>query len=323
MWGGDKVLCLAAAIVLASCVQLPVSGPNHRAISVGASATLSSDDRVALDYVLLDISRTVLESTVNVGPEAFFGTFGSGKGPAPVIRIGVGDVVQISVFEASTGGLFIPTEAGVRPGNFVTLPSQTVDRSGTIAVPFAGRVQAAGRLIPEIERDIQSKIENRAIEPQVLITLIEQNATEVAIFGDVVNGSNKFRIKPGGERVLDVVARAGSGSIPGYELFVTLQRGEHRATVYFPALIRDPRENIYVRPGDTLYIYREQQKFIATGAVGAGGVDSGVTGLFPFEQERLSFAEGLAKAGGLVDARANPGLPLSDGAARRRRADGR
>lgn len=212
-------------------------------------------------------------------------------------------MLQITIFESSAGGLFIPPEAGVRPGNFVTLPSQTVNRNGTISVPYAGDIQAAGRTPQEIKSAIEKALSSRAVEPQVVVTLAEQTAMSVSVVG--TSGSSRLQIRAN-DRILDVVARAGSGSIPGYEMFVTLQRGGHRATVYFPSLIRDPRENIYVRPGDTLYIYREQQKFIATGAVGAGGVDSGVTGLFPFEQEQLSLAEALAKAGGLVDARANP-----------------
>ena len=304
-WG--KILCVVGAVGLASCTQLPVSGPDHRAISLGASATVSSNERVALQYVLLDINRTVLDFAVNVGPEFFFRTFGNGKGPAPVIRIGVGDVVQISIFESSAGGLFIPAEAGVRPGNFVTLPSQTVDRSGTISVPFAGQIPAAGRSIPEIQREIETKLENRAIEPQVLITLVEQNASEVAVVGDVVNGANKFRIRMGGERVLDVISRAGGIKYPGYELFVTLQRGKKRATVYFPTLVNKPGEDIYVAPGDVIYIYREQQKFVAVGALGSSSQTSGVTGQYAFEQEKLSLNEAVAKAGGLLDSRANPG----------------
>jgi polysaccharide export outer membrane protein len=298
---------LVGAIGLASCTQLPVAGPDHRTISREATATLDSKDRVAIDYVLLDINRAVLDSAAHVGPESFFRSFGGEKGPAPAIKIGVGDVMQISVFEASTGGLFVPSEAGVRPGNFVTLPSQTVDRMGTIAVPFAGRIPAAGRSIPEIEKEIQNKIENRAIEPQVLITLVEQNATEVAVFGDVVNGANKFRIKPGGERVLDMISKAGGIKFPGYELFVTLQRGNRRATVYLPSLVNNPGENIFVAPGDTIYVYREQQKYVAVGALGSSTLTTGLTGQYAFDQEKLSLNEAVAKAGGLLDSRANPG----------------
>ncbi len=54
-------------------------------------------------------------------------------------------------------------------------------------------------------------------------------------------------------------------------------------------------------PGDIIYIYREQQKFVAVGALGASGQTSGVTGQYAFEQERLSLNEAVAKAGGLLD----------------------
>src|SRR5690606_3123197 len=77
-------------------------------------------------------------------------------------------------------------------------------------------------------------------------------------------------------------------------------------TVYFPTLVNKPRENIFVEPGDTLYVYREQQKFVALGALGTVGQTSGLTGQFAFGQERLSLNEAVAKAGGLLDFRANP-----------------
>lgn len=295
---------LSAAGLIAGCTNLPADGPSHRDISGAATASVTNErNHVVYDYVLVDVSEKVIENLIEIEPGTFFRSFGTGRGSAPTITVGVGDVLQITIFESSAGGLFIPPEAGVRPGNFVTLPSQSVNRNGTISVPYAGDVQAAGRTPQQIKTDIEKALSSRAVEPQVVVTLVEQTAMSVSVVG--TSGSSRLQIRAN-DRILDVVARAGSGSIPGYEMFVTLQRGGHRATVYFPALIRDPRENIYVRPGDTLYIYREQQKFIATGAVGAGGVDSGVTGLFPFEQERLSLAEGLAKAGGLVDARANP-----------------
>jgi polysaccharide biosynthesis/export protein len=306
-WLG-KLLFLLGAAGLPGCTALPVDGPDHRSIAFGASATLASErGSIAIDYALLDINRVVLDNVVNAGPESFFRTFGSSKGPAPVIRVGVGDVVQVTIFESSAGGLFIPAEAGTRPGNFVTFPSQTVDRSGMIVIPYGGEIRAAGRQIPEIQREIESKLANRAIEPQALVTMIEQNATEVAVVGDVVNGANKFRIRQGGERVLDILSRAGGMKFPGYELFVTLQRDNKRATVYFPTLVNTPSENVYVAPGDVLYVYREQQKYVAIGALGSSSQTSGVTGQYAFEQERLSLNEAVAKAGGLLDGRANPG----------------
>jgi polysaccharide biosynthesis/export protein len=290
---------------VAACTQLPVDGPNHRAIELGASTTLAANRHtVALDYALVDITTNVLEYAVNIGPDSFFKTFGNRPGPAPVIRVGVGDVVQVTVFESSAGGLFIPAEAGVRPGNFVTFPSQLVDRSGHITVPFAGDVQAAGRSLTAIQKDIETKLQNRAIEPQVIVSLLQQNATEVAVVGDV-NSANKFAVRFNGDRVLDIISKAGT-RFPGFELFVTLQRSNKRATIYFPNLVNNPTENIYVQPGDMLYVYREQQKFMAVGALGNSGLTgSGGTQQFPFEQEKLSLSEAIAKAGGLLDLRAD------------------
>src|SRR3989337_385203 len=294
--------------VLATACTLPIDGPRHRDITARATASLVSDRHaVVLDYALVDINKAVLEHAVDLGPGSFFATFGQRPGAPPNIRVGVGDVVQVTVFESAVGGLFIPAEAGVRPGNFVTFPPQQVSRSGTISVPYAGVVPAAGRRLADLERASEGKLSGRAIEPQVVVTLTEQNATEVAVLGDVINGANKFRIKLGGERILDMVSRAGGIKFPGYDLFVTLQRGKKRATVYFPTLVNNPAENLFVAPGDTIYVYREQQKFVAFGALATVGQTSGLTAQFAFDQERLSLNEAVAKAGGLLDTRAHPG----------------
>ena len=117
------------------------------------------------------------------------------------------------------------------------------------------------------------------------MAISEQNATEVTIVGDAVSGANKFKIRPSGDRVLDIVSKAGGLKYPGFETFVTLQRGKKRSTVYFPNLINRPDENIFVTPGDTLYLYREQQRFVAVGALGSVGQTQGLTGQFAFEQE--------------------------------------
>src|SRR5262245_7920977 len=321
---GRKTVVLLGAMIVAGCTQLPIDGPTSRDIASGAAASLiTPTGALVSDYALVDITEKILDCIDEVGPGSFFRTFGAGYAPAPVIRIGVGDIVQVAVFESAAGGLFIPAEAGVRPGNFVTFPNQLVSRSGTISIPYAGQIRAAGRTPSEIEREIESKIANRAIEPQVIVTLVDQNSTTVSIFGDTLNGANRFPIRHSGERILDIIARSGGLRSPAYESFVTLQRNKQRATVYLPVLINNPDENIFVAPGDTIYVYREQQKFVALGALtvtsststsvsvsasggGGGGSGGAISGQITFDQERLSLNEAVAKAGGLQDGRANP-----------------
>jgi len=75
----------------------------------------------------------------------------------------------VTIFEAAAGGLFIPIEAGVRPGNFITLPNQNVDSKGNIAVPYAGAIRASGRTPADVQQSIVDALKNRAIEPQAVV----------------------------------------------------------------------------------------------------------------------------------------------------------
>lgn len=296
-------------VSLAGCAQLPLDGPAHRDIDRGATVQfVSARDQIAYDYALIDVTPVVLDSL----PQKYASSFQSIEGKlvhaSPAAEIGVGDVLQVTIFESAVGGLFLPADSGPRPANAITIPSQTVLRSGEISVPYAGKIRAAGRSIPSVARDIQARLSSRAIEPQVVITLVEQNAATVSVIGDTLVNANRFKLTGSADRVLDMVARAGGTRFPGYELFVTLVRQNHSATINFSRLISDPDENILVQPNDIIYVYRQQQKYVAIGALGSSSQTSGVTGQFTFDQERLSLNEAIARAGGLLDTRADPGM---------------
>jgi polysaccharide export outer membrane protein len=296
---GGPVAALFLASILAGCSTLPADGPQGDVINKAAVSTISAPDgSVTYKYVLADLTMEVLNNTKDYAVSSLFKSFGGGRGGPPEIRVGVGDTVQVSIFESSDGGLFIPKEAGSRPGNFVTLPSQTVDRAGSLTVPYAGLVPAAGRSLPEIQQDIEQRLANRAIEPQAVVAMISQQSNAVSVVGEV-NSANRFTITSSGDRVVDMIAKAGGLKNPDYESFVTLQRRKKAATVFYKALITNPVENIYVAPGDTIDVYREQRSFLAYGA-------SGQTGQFNFDSEKVTYAEAVARAGGLLDDRADP-----------------
>ena len=290
---------LAIAVALAGCEMLPRSGPDKGVIAEKATVSQQVESgQSALQYALVDITKSILSFLTDPGAGSLHSSFGGGKGPAVEIKVGVGDVVQVSVFESSSGGLFIPAEAGSRAGNFVTLPQQTVDRAGFITVPYAGLIKAVGRTLSEIQNEINSKLANRAIEPQAVVSLVTQTSSQATVVGEV-NAPSKISIHPAGERVLDIIARAGGIRYPGYETFITLERNKRRATVWFDAIIRNPTENIFVMPQDTLYVYREQRAFTAFGATGQSGQ-------FKFDADKLTLADAVGKAGGLIDSQADP-----------------
>jgi len=290
-------LALMAA-VLAGCAATPRAGPDDAAIEQNAYVKVSAKDRrVGLDYALIDINASVL-AYFGKGEASSLGGFGGGKGGPPTLLLGVGDVVALSIFEAQSGGLFIPADAGSRPGNYITLPEQTIDRAGTISVPYAGRVRAAGRSVDEVQSEIEDLLANRAIEPQVVVTTVRSRSSQVAVLGDVRSPA-KFELSPAGDRILDMISQAGGLSAPGIETYVTLQRRGRTATVLYNHLANTPAENIYVSPGDTIFVNRERRTYLAFGA-------TGLSGRFDFEESGLTLGEALGKAGGLLDGRADP-----------------
>ena len=278
---------------LGGCGFFPVAGPNSLDIETQSAAS-------ALPYALVRLTPEAVDVLARYEPKGLAGAF-TDRRPPSNIYFGIGDVVSVTIFEAAAGGLFIPAEASVRPGNFVSLPDQTVDNDGNISVPYAGVIKANGRTNVEVQRDIVAKIRNRAIEPQVIVALSSQRTSLISVIGDV-NLPIRYAQPPAGadDRVTDALTRAGGIKGQGFETWVMIERHGKRATVPFENLVMSPVNNIYVQPGDRIYVYREQQKFIAFGAAGQQGE-------FTFNAWRINLSEGVAKASGLVDAQANPG----------------
>ncbi|WP_092227965.1 polysaccharide biosynthesis/export family protein [Bradyrhizobium sp. Gha] len=270
---------------------MPVSGPSSRDIKSG-----NPKDADSLPYALVKLTPEAIGVLSQATPRLMFGN--TGRHAPREIKFGIGDVVSVTIFEAAAGGLFIPREAGVRPGNFITLPNQSVDTAGNITVPFAGAVLAKGRTPGEVQQTIVDRLKNRAIEPQAVVALVDQRTSLVSVLGEV-NNPSRFPLNAAGDRILDAITRAGGPKGQGFDTWVMLERGGQRTTVPFGALVYEPNNNGYVDANDTIYVYREPQTFVAFGA-------SGQQGQFNFEAWRISLAEALAKAGGLNDSFADP-----------------
>jgi polysaccharide biosynthesis/export protein len=283
---------LGAGLAVAGCTDplMPVAGPESWDIRTHNQAA------DGLPYALINLTPSVIDVEATHTP-GLSGAFADTR-PPKQIKFGIGDIVSVTIFEAAAGGLFIPSEAGVRPGNYVTLPNQPVDVTGNITVPYAGGVRAVDRTPAEVQQSIVNALRNRAIEPQVVVALVQQNTSLISVLGEV-NAPSRFPVSFAGEKILDEITRAGGPKGQGYDTWVMLERDGKRVTVPFGALVYDPKNNIYARPNDTIYVYREPQTIVIFGA-------SGQQGQFNFDAWRISLAEAMGKAGGLNDTLADP-----------------
>ncbi|HHY49624.1 MAG TPA: polysaccharide export protein [Alphaproteobacteria bacterium] len=293
------VVLVIAALGLAACSSLPRSGPSDQRIVSAATTRLTQADRGSLlQYALIDIDQSVLSAIPDYTVGSLNRSLGMGRTSAADVRIGVGDVVQLTVFESSDGGLFIPAGGAGSAGNFVTFPSQAVDASGVISVPFAGSIKAVGLSVPELEDTVEERLSGRAIEPQVIATVNRGAASEVTVLGEV-GSPQKLPVSQAGDRILDVLARAGGVKAPPYEAFVSVTRNGRKAQIYFNELVANAGENIYLAPGDVVFVSSEKRFFTAFGS-------TGLSGEFDFGEESITLDRAVGKAGGLLDGRADP-----------------
>ena len=229
----------------------------------------------------------------------FSAVYGDYRAPK-VQKVDVGDTVQVNIWETGSGGLFTtPAVDRLNPGARVSsIPDQVVARDGTINVPFAGRIRVAGNSPMEIEKLIVERLAGKTANPQAMVTLTGNVSNSATVTGDVTNGA-RVPLSPKGDRLLDVIAMAGGVKAEVHDAFITLSRDGNSLSVPLQAILSNTRENIYVRPGDIITVYRAPQSFTAYGATGRNAV-------IGFDAGGISLEEAMGKAGGLMDDRSDP-----------------
>lgn len=289
-----SVIAVAMALTLSACSSLPTAGPS--AEDVVSHAVTPQEQR----YEVLDINADIVAILSRRTQDSLLATFGDYR-PSVDPQIGIGDVITVTIWEAAAGGLFsapLVTDRFSTGSKSATIPEQVVGRDGSITVPYAGRVRVIGQSLNQVQRTIERALEGKAIQPQVLVNITKPISKTVTVTGEVTAGA-RVPLSVKGDRLLEVVALAGGVRAPVNETFIQLSRGNRTVRVSMSRVVKDPRENIYMRPNDVLTLVREPQKFVAYGATGRNAD-------VPFESESITLSEALAKAGGLLDFRADP-----------------
>lgn len=276
--------------LLSACSALPNSGPTK-------SALLSAQTQNR-NFAVVEIAPGTIGLAAERESPSFFGTFGDDR-PLSDANIAVGDMLQVTLWESAGGGLF--SNASVEPSSAgshsIVTPEEIVDRDGSITVPFAGRVPVAGRTPAQVESDIRMRLGEIAIDPQAVLTVkhLSNSATVIS------EGGHAARVPLGaaGERLLEAIAQAGGIRTSSSDISVVLSREDRVVTIPLETVLRDPREDIYLQPGDIVTQVLNPQSFTAVGATGRNNV-------VQFGSADLTLAEALGKAGGLLDSRADP-----------------
>lgn len=289
----SAVVFALAAGLLTSCSSLPSSGANKKEIAEVESASSLPIQVVDVDDAT---ARRVFAADKRV---RFADIFGGDKNSG--YRVGAGDVLEVSIWEAPPATLFGSTVLDPRLGaattRVTTFPEQMVSYEGTINVPFAGAVPAAGKSPQQVEMEIARRLQGKANQPQVLVRVTRNATSNVTVVGEVAQ-SVRMPLTAKGERLLDAVAAAGGVRQPVGKMTVQVTRGEVVQAMALDSVIQDPKQNIVLQPGDVVTALFQPLSFTALGATGKNEE------VF-FEAQGITLAQALARAGGLQDQRAD------------------
>ena len=291
-------IALVSAFLLSGCA----TGPDWISSS-GASRQQVQERRETgrIEGIqLVDVSDTLARTLAESKKLGQFADVFPSKGSNNYL-IGPGDIVEVSVWEAPPamlfGGQVVDPKSGPTTTRVVTFPEQMVAPNGAITVPFAGRVPVKGQTTQEIETDIVKRLTGKSNQPQVLVRVIKNNTSNVTVVGDVTS-STLMPLTPKGERLLDALAAGGGVKQPVNRMAIQLSRESITATMPLDAVIRDPKQNVMLKPGDVVTALFQPQSFSVLGATGKNEE-------IPFEAQGISLAQALARSGGLNDGRAD------------------
>jgi polysaccharide export outer membrane protein len=278
------LMCGAAVTALAGCQTLPRSGPL-------ASDILGDETGDNLSGLVADLDAATVARIAQPAREDFPGAFLTAA-EIEASRLGVGDVLDLLIWEPGGLGLFAVGESMGR------LPGVRVEPDGALFVPFAGRVQASGATPSELRDRIRKALEPYTSEPQVDLRLMEARSRTLTIQGAVAR-PGAYVIERESARLLPMLALAGGATSAPERSEIFIRRDGVTGSSTLDAVYADPRLNVALRPGDLLVIQPLRERFIALGA-------SSAQAEVPFPTRPLSLLAALGAVGGLRDNDADP-----------------
>jgi polysaccharide biosynthesis/export protein len=290
-----SIIAAISAILLSGCAWfLPTIGPTRTQIE----RSKPPPNAAAIQLIVIDdaVTRQLLAQRAL---RLFSETLGNKRIASR--SVGPGDMLEVSIWEAAPATLFsaatLTATNMIATSHATTLPEQSVDDDGFILVPFAGRVPAAGKSLQSIEQEIVSRLNGKANQPEVMVRMTHNLSSNATIVGEV-NLSTRMSLVPGNERLLDALAAAAGVRQPVNKMTIQVTRADNVYSLPLETIIRDPRQNVPLQPGDVVTALFQPYSFTALGATGKNEEIN-------FETQGITLAQALARSGGLIDSRSN------------------
>lgn len=276
-FGAATVVIVTA--LLSACSGIPTDGPSTGAISAAASADLRIEP-LSLTSIQALASRVAIAQP-SYGPTS----------STPRNLVQTGDLVAVTLFEGLPDGVF-----GTAASGGTHFRGLLVRDDGSLQVPYVGRLQAAGRDIEEIRRDILSNVRRYAARPDAVVVIESRNEGNVSVTGAVTT-PGRFVVGADVLTLQEALSRAGAPFARPYTAQIAVRTESNPITASLADIMAGPPIRLH---GDTdVVVSLRPATFRALGAVRSAG---------PHEitYADVSLLDALGMVGGLDSSRANP-----------------
>ena len=264
------ILPLAIVAILGGCSTLPRDGPSGASVNAGATTASALGS-----YALVPLTFEATERMKQIPPQ-FFGSLAAGSSDQPADVIGEGDTLAISIFDPS-GSLFGGTlgagsasgrNTATMSGGNQALPGATVDRSGSVTIPFGGQVRVQGLTSTQAAAAIRRALVGKVANPQVLVSIAGNASNTVNVLGDV-RQPGRAPLGVNSDRILDVIAAAGGSARTTDDLTISIQREGRTYTAPLSAVTTEFGENVRLQRGDVVNVQYKPRRFSTFGGLNA------------------------------------------------------
>lgn len=280
-----KYVTLALGLTALAACSLPTQGPTVQDVLQQAETQ---------EYELVQVTDTVAHRLSAGTRQGFTKRFLNAPMLTTGQALGVGDRLNVRIFEAGRGGLF-SSDSG---NGIVNLPNVVVGPDGMISLPYAGGIHAVGQTPRQIEQKIVDALAGKAIEPQATVEISLDANNNVTIIGAVVR-PNRMRLNLRGEKLSAALVAAGGARNPAHATYIKITRRGHSSTASLERIHSDPKQDIALRRNDTITVLHRPESYTVMGSVNRPGD-------VPFSGPKVTLLEAIGKASGLLDGRADP-----------------
>lgn len=283
----NHILWIVLSLTLAACGTLPRGAAIQSEIIKGANAPEA-------DFAVYTVTKAFLPSVAEwpTTGERNYGWLSHSTGSdAQIIRSG--DTLDVVIWDSAENSLLM--SPGERQTN---LAGVRVSESGTIFVPYVGKVRVADRTPDSARELLQRQLESVAPGAQVQLSMAEGRTNSIDMVGGVRAPGN-IKMPNQNFSVLSAITAAGGVNEGLTNPQVRLVRGHNTYRTSLVRLFEDPKLDTRLMGGDQVIVEADRRYFLSLGAAGKESQ-------FNFNRDTVSALDALSIVGGVNDARANP-----------------